>query len=32
VIDTTGHLTKIYTGQEWTPEMLITDLRDASGR
>jgi len=32
VIDTTGHLTKIYNGQEWTPEMLITDLRDASGR
>jgi protein SCO1/2 len=32
VIDTTGHLKKIYNGQEWTPEMLITDLRDASGR
>ena len=32
VIDTTGHVKKIYNGQEWTPEMLITDLRDASGR
>ena len=32
VIDATGHLRKIYNGREWTPEMLITDLRDAGGR
>jgi protein SCO1/2 len=32
VIDTTGHLKKIYNGHEWTPDMLITDLHDASGR
>jgi protein SCO1/2 len=32
VVDLTGHVTKIYNGRDWTPEMLLNDLRDARGR
>ena len=32
VIDRTGRLVKIYSGSEWRPETLVSDLRDASGR
>jgi protein SCO1/2 len=31
VIDSEGRLSKIYTGNEWTPEQLLADLRDAAG-
>ena len=32
VIDHRGRLVKIYSGSDWTPEALITDLRDAGRR
>ena len=32
VLDPRGHVIKIYDGHDWTPEMLLSDLRDARGR
>ncbi len=32
VIDPRGRLVKIYSGSEWTPMMLVEDLREARGR
>jgi protein SCO1 len=32
IIDPRGRLVKIYSGSEWTPAMLIEDLREARGR
>ena len=32
VLDPRGRLIKIYNGHDWTPEMLLSDLRDARGR
>jgi protein SCO1/2 len=32
VLDPRGRLVKIYDGHDWTPEMLLSDLRDARGR
>jgi protein SCO1/2 len=32
VIDGRGRLVKVYNGQEWNPDMLLADLRDARAR
>ena len=32
VIDGRGRLVKVYNGQEWNPDMLLADLRDAVAR
>ena len=32
VIDGRGRVVKIYNGQEWSPDMLLADLRDAHAR
>jgi protein SCO1/2 len=32
VIDPRGRLVKIYSGSDWTPAMLVEDLREARGR
>jgi protein SCO1/2 len=32
VIDPRGRLVKIYSGNDWTPSMLVEDLREARGR
>jgi hypothetical protein len=32
VIDRQGRLVKIHSGNEWTVETLLADLREASGR
>ncbi len=32
VIDPRGRLVKMYSGSDWSPEMLLADLRDAAGR
>ena len=32
IIDADGRVVKIYSGNEWTPVMLVDDLRSASGR
>ena len=30
IIDSDGKLVKVYTGNEWTPEQVLADVRDAS--
>ena len=32
VIDPRGRLVKVYCGSDWTPAMLVEDLREARGR
>ena len=32
IVDPNGRLVKVYTGNDWTPDQVLTDLGSGSGR